>query len=503
VSVTTGSTVNISYTSAYRVDVIAGLGGSVSGAGNHWLASGANTTYTAVASNGYTFAGWTGTGTGSYTGTGVNATVTVGGALTETASFFPLPSDRFNMTFQQSTIPTGTWWTVYLNGVGYSSNASTLTVSNLLSCAAGAAGQYRESVPFAYDNSSGASRYTAINVPSVPICTNGVFLQALTFAPQYQVSVSATPGGSAYLADANVQSNTTLWAASTDTVQLTAIHAVGYSFGGWNGTGSGSYTGGSISPPISAGGPVTEFATFVPLPPPPHPMYTETFVSSVSFGAGTSWSVKVQSTSYAGVGTKIVVPNLVPGTYTVTVSVATASDGLSRWSPTTTPFQIHVTANRSETVAFGKPSYWVTIGGSAGGTEKPSSGWYPTGTQLSLNATPDVGQTFVGWQGTGAGNYTGNLSATTMQVAGPVTEFATFQPTVVAAAVVTSFWSSTTTWAILGLVGLLVGLIVGIAVRRFQREPRTTTTTTTTEPMQPWSGSETTTTETTTDGGAR
>jgi hypothetical protein len=109
----------------------------------------------------------------------------------------------------------------------------------------------------------------------------------------------------------------------------------------------------------------------------------------------------------------------------------------------------------------------------------------------------------VGWQGTGAGNYTGNLSATTMQVAGPVTEFATFQPTVVAAAVVTSFWSSTTTWAILGLVGLLVGLIVGIAVRRFQREPRTTTTTTTTEPMQPWSGSETTTTETTTDGGAR
>jgi uncharacterized repeat protein (TIGR02543 family) len=491
VSVTTGSTVNISYTSAYRVDVVAGLGGSVSGAGNHWLAHGAMTTYMAVASNGYTFGGWTGTGTGSYTGSSVNATVTVGGALTETASFYPLPSDRFNATFQQSTIPSGTWWTVYLNGVGYSSNTPTLTVSNLLSCAAGTAGQYRESVPAAYDNSSGATRYVTAIAPPPVFCTSGGYLQTLTFAPEYQVSVSATPGGSAYLANANVQSNTSLWAAPTDTVQLTAIHAVGYSFGGWNGTGSGSYTGGSISSPISAGGPVVEFATFVPLPPPPNPKYTETFVSSVSFGAGTSWSVKVQSTSYAGVGTKVVVPNLVPATYTVTVSVATASDGLSRWAPATATFPIHVTANGSQTVAFGKPSYWVTIGGSAGGTERPSSGWYATGTQLDLNATPDLGQTFVAWQGTGNGNYSGNLSATTLQVAGPVTEFATFQPTVQAAAVVTSFWSSTTTWAILGLVGLLVGLIVGIAVRRFRTAPSNGSgrprTTTTTEPMRPWS----------------
>ncbi|MCI4320631.1 MAG: hypothetical protein L3K23_10980, partial [Thermoplasmata archaeon] len=44
---------------------------------------------------------------------------------------------------------------------------------------------------------------------------------------------------------------------------------------------------------------------------------------------------------------------------------------------------------------------------------------------------------------------------------------------------ITSVWNNTTTWAILGLVGLLVGLIVGIAVMRMRRPP--------TEAPQGWS----------------
>jgi hypothetical protein len=500
VSVTTGSTVNISYTSAYRVDVIAGLGGAVSNAGDHWLASGASSSYTAAPSTGYAFGGWTGTGTGSYTGSNLTASVTADGAVTETASFYPLPSDRFNVTFQQTTIPTGTWWTVYLNGVGYSSDTQSLTVSNLLSCAAGTAGQYNESIPYAYDGSSGATRYTAVSPPK-EFCTNGGLLQTLTFAPEYQITVSATQGGSAYVADSvtNVVSNESLWAQPTDTVQLTAIHATGFTFGGWNGTGIGEYTGTDVNPPVSPGGPVTEFATFVPPQVIIPPRYTETFVSSVAFPAGTSWSVKVGTTSYAGVGPKIVVSGLLAGTYPLTVSVATSADGLTRWAPATpTEAPLHVTASQNQTVTFGKPSFWVTIGGSSGGTEGPSSGWELTGTVLSLNASPDLGQTFVGWQGTGDGNYTGNQSSTTLTVVGPVSEFANFQPVQQAATVVTSFWSSTTTWAILGLVGLLAGLIVGIAIRRFGRDPPAAKPA---EPMAPWSPGETGTSGSDTTGG--
>ncbi|MCI4332591.1 MAG: hypothetical protein L3K01_02505, partial [Thermoplasmata archaeon] len=159
-------------------------------------------------------------------------------------------------------------------------------------------------------------------------------------------------------------------------------------------------------------------------------------------------------------------------------------DGRTRWSPASSAaFPLHVTATADQTVTYGKPSFWVTIGGSAGGSEIPTSGWYVTGASLVLNATPNLGQTFVSWQGTGDGNYTGNQSGTTLVVLGEITEFASFQPAAKAATVITSFWSSPTTWAILGLVGLLVGLIVGIAVRRFRTAPASTKAA---APVAPW-----------------
>jgi len=181
--------------------------------------------------------------------------------------------------------------------------------------------------------------------------------------------------------------------------------------------------------------------------------------------------VKINGTSYAGVGSSIVVHGLIAGTYTATVSGATASNGLTKWSPVTPAVPVTVSGDGSTPVAFGKPSYWLTVGGSSGGTESPSSGWEVAGSTLSLNATPNLGETFVNWTGTGGGNYTGNASATTVTVEAPITEFATFAPVIPAATQVTSVWSSGTTWAILGLVGLLVGLIVGVAVRRMRAAP--------------------------------
>jgi hypothetical protein len=483
VSVTTGTTVDIAYASAYRVDVVAGEGGSVSGAGNHWLASGTAATYTAGASSGYAFGGWTGTGTGSYTGSNLTASVTANGAITESASFYPLPSARFNVTFQETGITTGAWWTVSLNGVGYSSNSTQLLVSDLLSCAAGTTGQYHESVGVAYDNDTGTTRYVAVNPPA-SFCTDGGLVQPLTFTPQYRVAVSTTSGGTAYLADGTTVTNTSLWANPTDTVQLEAHAGTGYVFGGWNGTGTGSYTGSSLSPPISVGGPVTEFATFVPLPPTLHPVYTETFKSSVAFPTGTSWSVHIGTGNYGGNGPTILVSGLAPGSYTATVSGATAANGLTKWSPTATTLPVTVSGNGTQPVGFGKPVFWVTIGGSTGGTEAPSSGWQSEGTSLTLNATANLGETFVNWTGTGDGNYTGNLSTTTLTVNGPLTEFATFAPVAPAVTTVTSVWSSGSTWAILGVVGLLVGLIVGIAVRRLRAEPSGGSP----GPVTPWTG---------------
>jgi hypothetical protein len=470
ISVTTGETVNITYAPAYRIDVIAGLGGSASGVGSHWLTPASNATYIAAPGNGYGFVGWTGTGAGSYTGTNLTANVVVGGAITETASFYPLPAARFNVTFDETGIPSGAWWTVDLDGVGYSSNTSSLTVSDLLSCAAGTAGQYQESVGVPYATSGGATRYVAVN-PTRQFCTDGGTVQPITFAAQYLVSVTATPGGSVYLADGNVESNSSVWAYANDTVELVASHDAGYVFGGWNGTGPGSYTGVEVDQGISPTGPVSELAAFEPVPVVVPPTYSVEFLASVAFPSGTSWTVVVDGASHAGIGASINVTGLSATTYTATVSEATASDGLTRWAPTSASVSVVVPGTGTQGVPFGSPSYWVSIGGSSGGTESPSSGWVPAGTRLALSATPNAGETFQSWTGTGPGNFTGTQPTGNATVGGPLTELATFQPVPAAAVAVSSIWSSGVTWAILGGVGLVVGLVVGLALRRLRSAP--------------------------------
>jgi Divergent InlB B-repeat domain len=473
VSVTPGTPVTISYTPAYRVDVVAGVGGIVSSSGNHWVASGTAANYTADPSAGYEFAGWFGSGAGSYTGMGTNGTATVHalGAIVETASFYPLSSARFNLTFAESGIPAGVWWTVDLNGVGYSSNTTQLVIDSLLSCSAGTAGQYAVGVPIAFATGTLGTRYVVSGTVPPSLCTTGGTVATLTFQPQYQVVVSATAGGSAYVTDSNVETNASLWAETNDTVSLTALPDPGYVFGGWNGTGTGAYTGGSVSTVISVGAPVTEFATFVPIRTPPHPTYVETFLASPALPAGTSWSVTVNGTSYAAVGPSVAIAGLSPGAYSATVGGALSADGLTKWSPSQTTISVTVSQNGTTDVPFGRASYWVEVRATSGGTVAPASSWEPAGTSLSLNASANLGDTFVNWTGTGPGSYSGNLSGTTLTVSGPVTELATFAPQSIATSTTTGIWQAPSTWAVLGAVGLLAGLVVGIAIRRLRAAP--------------------------------
>lgn len=469
-SVVVGQTVNLSYTPAYRVDVIAGLGGFASGFGSHWFAAGSAASFNATPGGADSFGGWTGTGAGSYTGPNLTASLTVGGPITETASFFPLPASRFNVTFDEAGIPSGSWWTVDLNGVGYSSNSTSLTVSNLLSCAAGTAGQYFVSVGVAYNTTIGSTRYDAVN-PPIQFCTNGGTIEPLTFAPQYLVSLSTTLGGSAYVSDRAAISAHSLWANASDNVQLSESSSFGEVFVGWTGTGTGSYTGTAPTAMLSIGGPVTELATFVPVLPVHHPTYSVEFTWAGSYVAGSNWGLTVNGTGYSAVGRDINVSGLAPNTYQVAVGVATSADDLTRWSPTLATFSLPVTQNTSKSVVFAPPSYWVAIGGSAGGSESPLSGWYPSGVPLHLVAVPDFGEVFATWTGNGSGSYSGNQSTVNATVGAPLTEFATFHPTVSGTTTATSFWSNISTWAALGGVGLLAGLVVGYLVFRLRRAP--------------------------------
>ena len=65
VTVSANQSASVTFTEQFALTVAASAGGSVSGAGTTWVASGNSTTLSATASSGYQFAGWVGTGTGS------------------------------------------------------------------------------------------------------------------------------------------------------------------------------------------------------------------------------------------------------------------------------------------------------------------------------------------------------------------------------------------------------------------------------------------------------
>jgi hypothetical protein len=83
------TTYTASFTTQYYLTMTAGTGGTVSPASG-WYNAGQSVAISASANTGYSFAGWTGSGTGSYTGTTQSPSVTMNGAIGETASFSPL-----------------------------------------------------------------------------------------------------------------------------------------------------------------------------------------------------------------------------------------------------------------------------------------------------------------------------------------------------------------------------------------------------------------------------
>ncbi len=88
VSVTSNSSLTISFVTQYLVTLQAAAGGNVSQA-TQWVVSGTTLSVSAAAQSGYHFTNWTGTGAASYTGTNATLTLTVSGPVTELAGFAP------------------------------------------------------------------------------------------------------------------------------------------------------------------------------------------------------------------------------------------------------------------------------------------------------------------------------------------------------------------------------------------------------------------------------
>jgi hypothetical protein len=481
-SVTVGSTYPVSFLPAYKVQVIAGTGGGVTGGtGAFWVAAGAAGQFVASAHAGYAFGGWSGSGVGNYTGLSSYANITANGPIVETASFYPLPGSRFNLTFAETGLAPGTWWSVFLSGSGFSTNTSTLEVQNLLPCGV-PGGTYNLSVPYAYSSNDLTRFLPSSHLPRA-VCTTGTTVYNEVFSAEYYLTLQSTAGG---FAEAQVGSNivaASIWVGAGTSVTLTAAGQVGYDFLGWNGTGSGSYTGPNVAQTILMAGPITELSTFSLHVIPPAPTYSVTFHEQQTLAAGTVWSIVFGGVGYSSTTSTLTVSHLTATSYTLTVNPAYSPDGLTRYSTLGNAPSVAVAHNITNQPITFSTSYWVSVSGTFGGTTSPGSGWVTSGSSIFLNVSEDVGFNFVGWNGTGAAAYTGDVAATTVTVSSPISEVATFAPTaktVATGTAGTTLWSQPTTWIALGIVGLIVGLVVGLVVsRRGGRSP---------PPMTPYEG---------------
>jgi hypothetical protein len=86
-----------------------------------------------------------------------------------------------------------------------------------------------------------------------------------------------------------------------------------------------------------------------------------------------------------------------------------------------------VTANSITThTANFTTQYYLTMNAGAGGSVTPGSGWTNSGAVVDISATASNGYNFMSWTGSGSGSYSGNNSAASVTMNGPIAETAAF-----------------------------------------------------------------------------
>jgi hypothetical protein len=75
-------------------------------------------------------------------------------------------------------------------------------------------------------------------------------------------------------------------------------------------------------------------------------------------------------------------------------------------------------------------NYYLTMDAGAGGSVSPASFWTNGGEIVNISATPNSGYIFSNWSGSGVGSYSGNTNAASVVMDAPITETASFVPTI-------------------------------------------------------------------------
>ncbi len=217
------------------------------------------------------------------------------------------------VVFTESGLPSGTPWSVMVNGQLLASTNSSVTVDEqngsytftLLSPIAGGLG-------VRYAATSSAGSFT-VNAASVNV--------SVTYLAQYQLSAAADPVG-----DGTVFPGGN-WFDAGAAVSLSALATAGYQFESWSGRGAGAYSGANNPATLTMGAPIVEQAEFWA-----SATYPVGFSES-GLPVGTNWTLTVNGISNGTTGSRILFnePN---GSYTFALpSPVPPGPRRSTWRP--------------------------------------------------------------------------------------------------------------------------------------------------------------------------
>ena len=86
---------------------------------------------------------------------------------------------------------------------------------------------------------------------------------------------------------------------------------------------------------------------------------------------------------------------------------------------------VTATVNTNYTANF-TTQYYLTMSAGVGGSVSPGNGWNNSSAVVNISATASNGYSFISWSGSGNGSYSGNNSAASVTMNGPITQTASF-----------------------------------------------------------------------------
>jgi hypothetical protein len=302
----------------------------------------------------------------------------VGGA----AAHVGPPTTTYSVAFFSHGLPAGSTWSVYFNGVTYTSTKATITVSGV------SATNYYYSASTAVSGSAGtqyaASTYNGyMNVPYQ-------LSQWIVYTKQSSVTIGVTPSGTGYTSPGTNYYNT------GETFPVSAIAYTGYTFVSWTASTKllslGSKTAASTNVTIGAAGTLTaKFkATSYPI------TYTETGLPT-----GSIWSVTSGGTTYNSATSTIQASTSVAGYLYYTASPVSSGTS-TQYAPSPASGNMNVPYQTMEAISFVK-QYQVTVAASpssTGSTTPSGTAFYNAGSNLSVVSFGTSSYLFTTWSAT-------------------------------------------------------------------------------------------------------